>query len=63
MHGFLIIRFSFETCKRLLREYPNPGPGKCNHVDFKAAKILKNRWVNTGEAIVGSIPGVEVRPD
>ncbi|KAK1289128.1 SUVH2 [Acorus calamus] len=44
-----------ETCERLLDEYPNLGPGKRNRVDFNAAKILKNRWVNTGKAIVGDI--------
>ncbi|KAK1266777.1 Histone-lysine N-methyltransferase, H3 lysine-9 specific SUVH5 [Acorus gramineus] len=54
------LRLFGETCDRLLRENPNPGRGKRNRVDYKASRILKNRWVNTGEKIVGSVPGVEV---
>ncbi|KAI4327183.1 hypothetical protein L6164_019675 [Bauhinia variegata] len=58
----------FQTlCRKFLQEDeaklgPVPGDTSRGRVDLLAAKILKdkNKYINTGKQILGSVPGVEV---
>lgn len=51
-------------CRKLLQgeESRSKRLGKINRIDLQAASILKNNgeWVNSGEPIIGHVPGVEI---
>ncbi|KAL0910100.1 hypothetical protein M5K25_021039 [Dendrobium thyrsiflorum] len=51
-------------CRKLLQgeESRSKRLGKPNRIDLQAASILKDNgeWVNSGESIIGHVPGVEI---